>query len=195
MPPTHAYRGAVLGAVGVLTVQSLLIVGLLYQRRAKQRAESDSRRNLALATDASRRQTMSALTNSIGHELGQPLGSIMQNAEALQMMITANRATSETTAEILFDIQTQGLRATQIIDRHRSMLRSHQLDKKPLDLHAVINETMTLVAHDMRSRHVRATVHLSPAPCVISGDQVLVAQVLVNLVMNAIDAMAAMPQG
>ena len=134
-----AYRGTVLSAVGVLAVQSLLIVGLLYQRRARQRAESDSRRNLALAADASRRETMSALTSSIGHELGQPLGSIMSNAQALQMMVTTNRATSDTIGEILSDIQTQGVRATQIIDRHRTMLRSRQLDKKPIDLHAVID--------------------------------------------------------
>ena len=92
----RAYRGMVLSAVGVLAVQSLLIGGLLYQRRARQRAESESRRNLALAADASRRQTMSALTSSIGHELGQPLGSIMHNAQAGRMMISANRATPDT---------------------------------------------------------------------------------------------------
>ena len=118
------YRRTVLSAVGVLAVQSLLIVGLLYQRRARQRAEIDSRRNLALAADASRRETMSALTSSIGHELGQPLSSIMLNAQALQMMVTANRATSDTIGEILSDIQTQGVRATQIIDRHRTMLKA-----------------------------------------------------------------------
>ena len=188
-----AYRGTVLSAVGVLALQSLLIVGLLYQRRARQRAESDSRRNLALAADASRRETMSALTSSIGHELGQPLGSIMYNAQALQMMVTANRATSDTIGEILSDIQTQGVRATQIIDRHRTMLRSRQLDKKPIDLHAVIDETLALVAHDMAARQVAATVICLSSPCVIDGDQVLLQQVLVNLVMNAMDAMAETP--
>ena len=148
-------------AVGALAVQSLLIVGLLYQRRARQRAEIDSRRNLALAADASRRQTMSALTSSIAHELGQPLSSIIHNAQALQMMVTANRATSDTIGEILSDIQTQGVQATQIIDRHRTMLRSHQLDMKPIDLHAVINDSLALVAHDMRARQIEATVNLS----------------------------------
>ena len=67
------YGGYIISAVAVLTVQSLLIVGLLYQRRARRRAEIESRRNLTLAADASRRQTMSALTSSIAHELGQPL--------------------------------------------------------------------------------------------------------------------------
>ncbi len=188
-----AYRGTVLSAVAVLAVQSLLIVGLLYQRRARQRAESDSRKNLALAADASRRQTMSALTSSIAHELGQPLSAMIHNAEALQMMVTANRATPDTIDEILSDIQAQGVQASQIIDRHRSMLRSRRLDMTPIDLHAVIHDSLALVDHEMRARQVEATVHLSPNPCVINGDQVLLQQVLVNLVMNAVDAMAETP--
>jgi len=184
------YRGTVLSAVGVLALQSLLIIGLLYQRRARQRAEMESRRNLALAADASRRQTMSALTGSIAHELGQPLVSMMYNAQALQTMVSGNRATADTIGEILSDIQSQGLRATQIIDRHRTMLRSHQLEKKPTDLHGVINESLALVAHDMDARQVKATLHLASTPCIVSGDQVLLQQVLVNVVMNAMDAMA-----
>ena len=109
------------------------------------------------------------------------------------MMVTANRATSDTIGEILSDIQAQGVRATQIIDRHRTMLRSRQLDKKPIDLHAVINESLALVAHDLSARQIEATVHLPSNPCVISGDQVLLQQVLVNLMMNAMDAMAETP--
>ena len=187
------YRVTVLSAAGALVIQSLLIVGLLFERRARQRAEIDSRRNLALAADASRRETMSALTSSIAHELSQPLSSMMHNAHALQMMVTANRATSDTIGEILSDIQAEGVRATQIIDRHRTMLRSRQLQKKPIDLHAVVDESLALVAHDMSARQIEATVDLSSNPCVISGDQVLLQQVLVNLVMNAMDAMAETP--
>ena len=182
-----------LSAVGVLAVQSLLIVGLLYQRRARRRAEIESRNNLALAADASRRLTMSALTSSIAHELGQPLSSMIHNAQAGRMMITADRATPDTMGEILSDIETEGVQATQIIDRHRTMLRGHQLDTKPIDLHAVIHESLALVAHDMRARQIEATVNLSSNPCIITGDQVLLQQVLVNLVMNAMDAMAETP--
>ena len=71
------YGGYIISAVALLAVQSLLIVGLLYERRARQRAEIESRRNLSLAADASRRQTMSALTSSIAHEVGQPLSSMI----------------------------------------------------------------------------------------------------------------------
>jgi C4-dicarboxylate-specific signal transduction histidine kinase len=185
----------VLSVVGVLAVQSLLIAGLLYQRRARRQAEIESRRNLALAADASRRETMSALTSSIGHELGQPLSSIMHNAQALQLMVTANRATPDTIEEILSDIQSQSVRATQIIDRHWTMLKSHQLDKRPIDLHAVVDETLALLAHDMIARQVSATVNQSTRPCVVDGDQVLLQQVLVNLVINAMDAMVETPPG
>ena len=78
----------------------------------------------------------------------------------------------------------------QIIDRHRKMLRSRQLDKKAIDLHAVISESIALVGHDMRARQIEVAVSLSSNPCVISGDQVLLQQVFVNLLMNAMDAMA-----
>ena len=189
------YRAEVLTAAVVLSVQSLLIAGLLYERRARRRAETDSRRNLALAADAGRRQTMSALTNSITHELGQPLSAMIQNAKALQMMVVANRASAETIGEIVSDIQRQGVQATQIIDRHRAMLRGHQLDKQSIDLHTVISESLAMVAHDLRSRGIEGTVEMSPDPCVITGDQVLLRQVLVNLVVNAADAMAATPPG
>ena len=118
---------------------------------------------------------------------------MIHNAQAGRMMITANRATPDTMGEILSDIETEGVQATQIIDRHRTMLRSHQLDKKPIDLHAVIHESLALVAHDMRARQIEATVNLSSNPCIITGDQVLLQQVLVNLVMNAMDAMAETP--
>ena len=73
------------------------------------------------------------------------------------------------------------------------MLRSHQLDRKPIDLHAVIRESLALVAHDLKARQIEAAVDLPSHPCVISGDPVLLQQVLVNLMMNAIDAMAATP--
>ena len=184
------YRGAVLGAVGILAIQALLIVVLLFERRARQRAEIDSRRNLALAADASRRATMSALTNSIAHELGQPLSAMMLNATALRRMVAANSATSDTLEEVLSDIETEGALAKQIIERHRTILRGHRLEKKPIDVCAVVSESIALVAHDMRSRQIETTVDLPSTPCIVAGDPVLLQQVLVNLLVNAMDAMA-----
>ena len=187
------YRGTILITAGALVIQALLIIGLLFERRARHRAEIDSRRSLALAADAGRRETMSALTHSILHELIQPLTSMMHNTQALEMMITAKRATPDTIGEVLSDIQSEGVRATQIIERYRTMLRSRQLQKKPIDLHAVVRECLALVAHDVAARQIAVNLNLCSKPCVISGDQVLLQQVFLNLVINAMDAMAEMP--
>jgi signal transduction histidine kinase len=188
-----AHRGTVLSAAGVLALQSLLIVGLLHQRRARRRAEIESRRNLALAADANRRVTVTALTGSIAHELGQPLNAILHNAQAGEMLVASNRATPETLREILGDIHKADLRATQIIDRHRAMLRNRQLDTKPIDIHAIVRESVALMAHDTKSKHIHVDVRLPPDPCFVVGDPVLLQQVVVNLVMNAMDAMAETP--
>ena len=194
-PPSlwSTYKGTVLSAAGALAVQSLLIVALLYQRRARQRAELASRKNLAFAADVSRRQTMSALASSIAHELVQPLSAIIHNAKAGLMMITANRATPDAVGEILSDIESDGAQATQIIDRHRAMLRGRRLDPRPTDLHVVLQDSLALVAHDMRARQIEANLDFSASPCIITGDPVLLQQVLVNLTMNALDAMADTP--
>ena len=102
-------------------------------RRDREPAEPGARRRRQPP------QTMSALTSSIAHELGQPLSSMIHNAEALQMMI--DRRSRDTRHDRQRSCPTsgrQGVQAAQIIERHRTMLRSHQLDKKPIDLHAVI---------------------------------------------------------
>jgi signal transduction histidine kinase len=117
----------------------------------------------------------------------------MLNAQTLERMVTSNSATPDTAKEILSDIKADSVRASQIINRHREMLRSHELQKKPVDFHAVVVESLALVAHDMRTRQIETVVNQSSLPCVISGDPVLLQQVLVNLVINAMDAMADIP--
>ena len=73
------------------------------------------------------------------------------------------------------------------------MLRNHQLQERPIDLRAVVTESLALVAHEMQARRVGTTVTLPSLPCVVSGDPVLLQQVLVNLLINAMDAMAETP--
>jgi signal transduction histidine kinase len=189
------YRIYIVAALAVLLAQTALIAGLLYQRRARHRAEVESRRNLTLAADATRRATMSALTGSMAHELSQPLSSILHNAQAAEKLVAANRATSEMLLEILSDIRTADTRAAQIIERHRTMLKHRQLDRQPVDIHGVMRESLALIGQDMRARRVQLDLDLPAEPCVITGDSVLLQQVLVNLLINAMDAMAETPPG
>jgi C4-dicarboxylate-specific signal transduction histidine kinase len=136
---------------------------------------------------------MSALSGSMAHELSQPLNAILHNAQAGEMLITSSRATPEALNAILSDIRKADVRATQIVERHRMMLRTRQLNLEPVDIHGVVRESVTLVAHDTAARRVTVEVDLPPEPCWVAGDQVLLQQVLVNLLVNAADAMAETP--
>jgi signal transduction histidine kinase len=187
------YKAGILVSLGVLLLQSMLIVRLLVERRARQRAQVESRRNLELAANANRRETMSALTASMGHELAQPLSAVRNNAAALQRMVAADNVSPEETREILADIQAGAVLAIQIFDRHRAMLRGHHLQKKPIDVHHVIDESLALVARDMSEREIELTVDMQAERCVVDGDQVLLQQVFLNLVRNAMDALGQMP--
>jgi two-component system sensor kinase FixL len=106
------------------------------------------------------------------------------------MVLTSDRSTRGAAEQIVTDIKAAAALAGQIIERHRTMLRSHQLHRDPIDVHSVIDDTIALVAHDMRARQIETTLELSAIPCVIEGDHVLLQQVLVNLVRNAVDALA-----
>lgn len=187
------YPLQVLGVSAALAAQALLIAGLLYQRHARRRAEVEKRRSLALAADANRRVTMSALSGSVVHDLSQPLNSILHNAQAAEMMVTSNRATPKMLREVLADIRTADLRATEIIERHRTMLRSREPDRNPIDFHTVVRESMTLVANDASRRRIHVDVDLVSIPCTVIGDRILLQQVVVNLMMNAMEAMADTP--
>lgn len=187
------YRREMLTVIGVLALQCLLIAGLVYERQARRRAEVQSRTNLALAADANRRATVSAMTGSIAHELSQPLNAIQHNAQAGELLIGSNRGTPEALKEILADIRTANVRASDIIERHRMMLKKHDVDPKPLEFHDVVSESVAFVAHDTAAKQVQIAVDQPSAPCTIRGDRVLLQQVLVNVIMNAVDAMADTP--
>jgi signal transduction histidine kinase len=187
------YRREALMALAALGLQSLLIAGLVYQRHARRRAEMQSRTNLALAADANRRATVSAMSGSIAHELSQPLNAIQHNAQAGEMLIGSNRGTPEALKEILADIRTANVRASDIIERHRTMLRNHAVAQTPIDLHSVVRDSVAFVGHDTSAKQVQVDIETPSSACIVRGDRVLLQQVLVNVIMNAVDAMAATP--
>jgi len=195
-PPSlwHDYHRETLIISTAVAMQSLLIAGLLYERRHRRQAETESRHSLALAAHADRRAVMAALGGSIAHELGQPLGAILHNASAAELMLTSDRLSREELREILHDIRADDDRASQIVQRHRAMLQKHELERRPIDLHGVIRDSVALLGHDAIQRNVTIDLALPDAPCVVKGDRILLQQVIVNLVSNALDAMAQTPR-
>jgi C4-dicarboxylate-specific signal transduction histidine kinase len=189
------YRSAIVATLGVLLLQSGLIVTLMFERRRRRRAEIESRRNLAALAHLDRRAAMGELATSLAHELNQPLNAILQNAGVAQMLLTSNTvppALSEIT-DIVNDIRKDDMRASEVIRRMRGMLQRHELEAQPIDLNEVARETVAIVSPDARAREIQIDMQLADRVSSILGDRVYLQQVLLNLLMNAMDAVGNLP--
>lgn len=189
------HRALLLTALGVTLVQSLLIAGLAFERRRRRQAEIEARRNLAAIAHLDRRAAMGELGASLAHELNQPLNAILQNAGVAQMLLTSNTVPVELAElpDIISDIRNDDIRAGEVIRRMRGLLQKHELESHPVDLNEVAHDTMAIVRADARSRDIQLELNLADGVRPILGDRVHLQQVLLNLLMNAVDAVASMP--
>ena len=189
------YRWYIVSALSLLALQSLLIAGLVFERRRRRQAEVDSRRNLAAISHLDRRAAMGELATSLAHELNQPLNAILQNAGMAQMMLKSTTLPSELSemTDIIGDIRKDDIRASEVIRRMRGLLQKHELEAHPVDLNDVAQETIAIVRPDARARQIEMEVELVDGIRPVLGDRVHLQQVLLNLLMNAMDAVADMP--
>ncbi|MHC1764506.1 MAG: two-component regulator propeller domain-containing protein [Verrucomicrobiia bacterium] len=151
--------------------------------------EREQRRN-ELA-HLSRVNMLGELAGSLAHELNQPLTSILSNAQAAQRLLGRDQADLDDIVEILADIVAQDKRAGEIIHRLRLLLKKGEAQNKALDLNDVVQEVLKLVRTDLVNHGVTAQIELAPGLPVVMGDSVQLQQVLLNLVINACDAMAS----
>ena len=188
------YRAHVIVATGVGVMQTLLIVALMFERRRRQIAEQDAQRHLDNAAHLDRRATLGELSAALAHELSQPLGAIMHNAEAAEMAIDSGQPALSELRDILADIRREDSRAGQIISRMRALLRKHELDIESLDVNALTRETIALVVPAAAEKGVDVDMDLTSNLAPILGDRVHLQQVLLNVLLNGMDAMATLPQ-
>jgi signal transduction histidine kinase len=182
-----------LAAFGVI-VLGLLVGTLWFERGRRQRAEMEARRYLATMAELDRRAAMGHLTASLAHELRQPLAAILRNSEAAAMLIASGSPSLEDLAEIVDDIRKDDKRADDVIRRVKTLLQGHQLTAESIDVNEVARDTVEVVAPDARARGARVQIDLLKAPLVVAGDRVHLQQVLLNIVLNSLDAMGQTPQ-
>jgi len=140
-----------------------------------------------------RRAAMGELTTSLAHELNQPLAAILRNAEAAKMQLTSGLPSLSELDEIVEDIRKDDKRATDLIRRMRTLLRRRELEALPVDVNALARETIDLVAPEAASKGVRVELEAPNGVGLVTGDRVHLQQVLLNLVLNGIDAMTTTP--
>jgi len=163
---------------------------LLYERGRRQIAEVQARRRMAELAHFNRHSMAGELTTSIAHELNQPLGSILVNTETAALMLDSTSLDVTELKEILSDIKRDNLRAGEVIRRLRSLLKRMPFEVKEVDLNDAVAETTDLLSGFLHSREVSVVSTLAPGTLPVRGDRIQLQQVVLNLVVNAADAMA-----
>lgn len=141
---------------------------------------------------ASRLALLGEFTASIAHEINQPLGAILSNADAAEMMLDAEPQSVDDVRQILADIRRDILRASEVIRRLRQLLRKDEVDFQPVDLNEVVREAVALVGAEARRRGVRFRLELADHLPQLRGDKIHLQQVLINLFANGMEAMDGM---
>lgn len=159
----------------------------------RKRAEQEARVQQQQLAHLSRAAVLGQLSGAFAHELNQPLTSILGNAEAALKLAERGTDHLPEITEILRDIVNDDVRAAQVIDRLRALLERGDLLRRPVDLNAAVLEVLELAKSELVTRHVRVTMDLQNDVPVLLADRVQIQQIVLNLLMNACEAMGAQP--
>jgi PAS domain S-box-containing protein len=160
---------------------------------ASKQAEDKAQRQHEELAHLSRVATVSELSGSLAHELNQPLAIILTNAQAAQRLLAQQPPDLAEAQEILADIVSEDQRAGEVIRRLRSLLKHGETSLQPLTVNGIVEEVLQLSRNSLIGHGI--TVHRTLAPNVpqVQGDHIQLQQVLLNLILNACDAMSANP--
>lgn len=169
------------------------LMGVSVDITGRKQAEEEIDRQRNQLAHVTRVSMVSQLASSIAHELNQPLGAILRNAEAGEMFLHDPSPDLDEIRAILADIRKDNHRAGAVIDRMRALMKQCQTERRRLDLDHLANETVILVRPDVEKRQLRLVLESDPALPPVHGDPVQLQQVLLNLLLNAMDAVGANP--
>jgi signal transduction histidine kinase len=187
------YRGYFIATLAVVLAQAALILALVLQHRGRKRAEEEGRHRRAELAQASRLALAGELTASIAHEINQPLGAILANAGAAEALLRRGVASGDELRAVIDDIKKSDLRASEIIRRVRALVSMREGEYELDDLNAVVGDVVDFLAGDARRRGVVMSAKLAPGLPRLAIDRIQLQQAIVNLCVNAMDAMADVP--
>ena len=160
------------------------------QRRAEREAQ-DQRHQMAHLT---RVAVVGQLSGALAHELNQPLTAILSNAQAAQRFLKRDSVDLDEVRAIIDDIVSDDKRAGEVIRRLRALLKRGEAQLQPIDLNDVVAEALELAQGDLSLRNISVSTTLAKDSVAVRGDRIQLQQVLLNLIMNAADAMNAIPR-
>jgi PAS domain S-box-containing protein len=168
------------------------VIDMTDRKRAEERLRASEQRFLDAQMElahVTRITTLGELAASIAHEVNQPLAAVVSNAEASLRWLDRNTPDLDAARRSIEWTIDDGNRASEVIRRVRALANKTSLEKVPLDVNDVVRETIPLVQRELISHQVLLRMELAPALPIILGDRVQLQQVIINLVMNGIEAM------
>ena len=176
----------ILGAMGMELSDEALRAAQLARDLGKVEQEANElRQEIA---HVGRVSMLGQLASALAHEINQPLGAILRNTEAAELHMQNQSPDLEELRAILGDIQKDDQRAVAVIDRMRSLLGRRKLNREPILLRDPIEDLLNLVRSDATTRNVRLEMDVPADLPPVCADRVHFQQVLLNLIMNAMDA-------
>jgi C4-dicarboxylate-specific signal transduction histidine kinase len=156
----------------------------------RRRAEAEARQGRDAVARLGRVALANELSGSLAHELNQPLGAILSNAQAARRMLDHEQVNRDEIRDILDDIIADDRHAADVMERVRSLVRKAEPRLETLDITDVIRDGLRLVRRDLHDRGITPEIELADGLPPVRGDRTQLLQVLLNLVVNAMDAMA-----
>jgi C4-dicarboxylate-specific signal transduction histidine kinase len=194
--------GLVFSAVGAERARSdelleqLRLLGEVFAHAlSRKQAEHEAQRLRQDLAHIGRVSALGELTASLAHELNQPLTAILSNAQAAERLLAADVVNLEEIREILKDIVDDDKRAGDVIRRLRGLLKKGDLEFVSLDLNQIASEVAWLVRNDALTRNVSMSLELARGLPRVRGDRVQLQQVVLNLVLNGLEAMRELSTG
>ena len=167
--------------------------GIFFDITDQKAAETEAALQRQEVAHLMRVSVLGELSGAIAHEINQPLTAILSNAQAALSLLAQNSPDLAEIRDALQDIVDEDNRAGEVVHRLRDLLKKGERKSEPVDVNEVVNATITLLNSELIGRRINVKVDLADALPPRSGDPVQLQQVLLNLVMNAMDAMAATP--
>ncbi|MEJ8847267.1 sensor histidine kinase [Variovorax rhizosphaerae] len=165
------------------------MTGVALDITARKEAELQAEKDRAALTHMTRVSMMGQMSASIAHQLNQPLAAILGNAEAARKILRHDQPDLAEVREICEDIISEDRRAAEIIRRLGALFKHGEMHFTALSLNELVTETLDLVRTELNRRHIHAATELAPWLPLVEGGRVQLQQVLLNLILNAADAM------
>lgn len=189
------YRWQLVLIALALAGQSLLIAALFLERRRRRGAELEVRERLSELAHMNRRAAGGELSASIAHEINQPLAAIVSSGNAGLRWLGNRRPNVKETKVALTRIVSDGHRAAEIIQSLREMFNRKMPDKAPLDVNPAIDQVLSVLHFELERSGVSVKAMLTKGLPQVNGDIIQLKQVIMNLIMNAIEAMRTQKSG